>query len=305
VARDPRQVLPCPAPKHHGPACPYPLGAPDPRRSRWTLAGIQQVCAWLAGYSRSGVWRLLQRLDIHWNRGRQHVRSPDPDYVAKLVQVARCAATVQREPRRQRLLFQDELTYYRQPSVAQGFAAAASAGPRAERSHRANTATRVVATLDFLTGQVSAQQASRIGVRQLLQFYEALVAQTPGVERIYLVQDNWPVHFHPDVLAALEPQTSPFPWIYPRSWPTEPSARARRLGLPIQLVPLPTYASWTNPIEKLWRWLKQDVLHHHPWADDLAELRRQVLAFFDGFARGSPALLRYVGLAKIPSEIPP
>lgn len=233
------------------------------------------------------------------------MHSPDPDYAAKLAQVATGQALVQRDPSRSLLLFQDELTYYRQPTVAQGFAAATSAGPRVERSHRANTTTRVVATLDFLTGQVTALQASQIGVRQLLRFYEALVAQAPGVERIYLVQDNWPVHFHPDVLAALEPQTSPFPWIYPRSWPTEPSPRARRLGLPIQLVPLPTYASWTNPIEKLWRWLKQDVLHHHPWADDLPELRRQVLAFLATFAHGSPALLRYVGLAPPPTAIPP
>ncbi|MBK9008807.1 MAG: transposase [Anaerolineae bacterium] len=30
-----------------------------------------------------------------------------------------------------------------------------------------------------------------------------------------------------------------------------------------QLTPLlfPTYASWLNPIEKLWKWLKQEVLH--------------------------------------------
>jgi hypothetical protein len=285
--------------------CPVPLGGLDAPRSRWTLAGIQQVCAWLSEYSPSGVWRVLDRLDIHWNRGRQHVHSPDPDYAAKLAQVAAAQTAVAQDPTRLALVYQDELTYYRQPTVAQAYAAAGSPGPRAERSQRANTATRVAATLDSRTGQVVAVQASRVGITQLVRLYETLVAQAPGVERIYLVQDNWPVHFHPDVLAALEPQTSPFPWIYPRSWPTEPRPRARRLDLPIQLLPLPTYASWTNPIEKLWRWLKQDVLHHHPWANDLPELRRQVLAFLAAFAGGSPALLRYVGLAPTPSGIPP
>ncbi|MGB9722998.1 MAG: transposase [Chloroflexia bacterium] len=58
---------------------------------------------------------------------------------------------------------------------------------------------------------------------------------------------------------------------------------------------LPTYASWLNPIEKRWRWLKQEVLHLHRWAHDLDQLRRQVWAFLDQFAEGSEALLHYVG----------
>ncbi|MBE2197018.1 MAG: transposase, partial [Anaerolinea sp.] len=32
---------------------------------------------------------------------------------------------------------------------------------------------------------------------------------------------------------------------------------------------LPTYASWLNPIEKLWRWLRADVLYNHDLAHDL------------------------------------
>ncbi len=121
-----------------------------------------------------------------------------------------------------------------------------------------------------------------------------------GVKRIEIGLDNWPVHFHPDVLVALEPQESPWPrYVNPR-WPTEPSQAARkRWGdwkLPIQLRPLPTYASWTNPIEKLWRKLKADVLHLHRSADDLAALRTLVTDFLEQFANGSRDLLRYVGL---------
>jgi hypothetical protein len=67
--------------------------------------------------------------------------------------------------------------------------------------------------------------------------------------------------------------------------------------LPIQIVPLPTYASWTNPIEKLWRKLRQDVTHLHPWANDLSLLRAQIAHFLDQFASGSDDLLRYVGLS--------
>ena len=59
---------------------------------------------------------------------------------------------------------------------------------------------------------------------------------------------------------------------------------------------LPTYAPWLNPIEKLWRWLRQDQLYVHRLAQDWSVLRQRVNAFFDQFAAGSHALLRYVGL---------
>jgi len=265
-------------------------------RTRWTLAALQRVCVWLTRYTPSGVWRLLHRLKLHWKRGRDHIHSPDPDYEAKRAYLAARAAAVRAARPRLVLLYGDELTYYRQPSLAAAYAAAGPTQPLAQRSQRSNTSTRVVGALNALTGRVSVLQAPRIGVRALVQFYEQLCQQYAAAERLYLVLDNWPIHFHPDVLAALEPQTWPWPWVTAPGATTTPSPQARRLRLPIQLVCLPTYASWLNPIEKLWRWLKQDVLHLHPWAADLDALRRQVLTFLAGFAHGSDALLRYVGL---------
>jgi transposase len=86
-----------------------------------------------------------------------------------------------------------------------------------------------------------------------------------------VVQDNWPVHKLPEVLQSLQNN---------------------------DLTPLflPTYASWLNQIEKLWRWLKQVVLHLHKLEDNLESLRTQVRNFLDSFIWGSDPLLRYVGL---------
>lgn len=70
------------------------------------------------------------------------------------------------------------------------------------------------------------------------------------------------------------------------------------LRLPIQFVLRPPYASWCNPLEKLWRKLKQDVLHLHRRASDLKALRMLVTEFLQQFAAGSSELLRYVGLSK-------
>ena len=67
-------------------------------------------------------------------------------------------------------------------------------------------------------------------------------------------------------------------------------------NLPIQLLFVPTYAPWLNPIEQLWRWLHQDVLHFHRLSDDWDELKQRVLDFMAQFAHGSTDLLRYVGL---------
>ncbi|GHO83961.1 hypothetical protein [Dictyobacter formicarum] len=105
-----------------------------------------------------------------------------------------------------------------------------------------------------------------------------------------MVQDNSFIHFHPDVLVALEPQESPFPFKRAKHWPTEPSLRAlkkwRERKLPIQLVTLPTSASWCNPIEKLWRKAKQEKLHLHCLANALKTLRQEMIATLSSLPTG-------------------
>ena len=274
----------------------------DPRehgqaRTRWTLAGLGAVVPQFAGASRSGILRILAKYGLRWKRGRDHIHSPDPLYQEKLSYLAVVKARVAAAGDAAVLLYGDELTYYRQPSIGYGYAEAGRAEPRAERSTRSDSTTRVIGALDAATGRVVARQQAKIGVPALIRFFRDLVAASPG-QRIFLVLDNWPVHYHPDVLAALEPQTSPVPFFRPRSWPDQPSPKAKRLNLPIQLVPLPTYSPWLNPIEKLWRWLKQDVLHLHRSAVNVPALRSLVLDFLARFQDGSPDLLRYVGLQK-------
>jgi hypothetical protein len=265
-------------------------------RSRWTLATLQQVCHWLRERSLSAIHRLLAKLEIAIKRGRWHIHSPDDDYPAKLALIQTYRELAQRDPQHYALLYEDEFTYYRQPSLSTDYALRGRGQPLGELSYRSNTMTRVIGALDALSGRVVHEQGSRTDVALLVRFYERVCQLYPGV-RVFIVQDNWPVHFHPDVLAALEPQeTNPFGWRRPPNWPTEPNKKARRLNLPLQLIVLPTYASWCNPIEKLWRWLKAEVLHHHRLADNLPALRQQVGDFLASFSAGSQELLRYVGL---------
>ena len=278
----------------------------DPRAcglslTRWTLAAIRQTCDWLRGCTLSAVCQILNRLKIVWKRARAAIRSPDPDYEEKLADIAELLADARRSDGSCVVLYLDEVTVERQPTLANAYAERGGDQPRAQLSRRSNMQTRVVGGLNAMTGQVTYRQAGKITMRTLVQLYQDICAAYPTAERIFVIQDNWPIHTHPDVLVALEPQTTRWPFARPASWPTEPSAAARRrwghLQLPIQIVPLPTYASWCNPIEKLWRKLRQEMTHLHRWADDFPQLREAMNEFLDQFAGGSSDLLRYVGLS--------
>jgi hypothetical protein len=274
----------------------------EPRRlghaqSRWSLAAIAQTCDWLRVTTAGGLSQILDRLGIHYKRARSYIHSPDASYDAKCSLLQLCLLRAWYQPESYIFLYQDEFTYYRQPRLARAYELKGHAQALAYRSYQSNTAFRVVAALNAITGQVTYRQSSKIGVRQLSNFYAAIGADYPTAKEIYLAQDNWPVHFHPDVLARLQPQAFfPEPPKLPPNWPQQPGPKAVRDQLPIRLLLLPTYASWLNPIEKLWRWLHQDLFHLHRFGDDWQALKLAVANFLDGFTHGSLELLHYVGL---------
>lgn len=275
----------------------------DPRelgqaRSRWRAADIRRVCDWLRLHTPAGLSQLLKRLHIAYKRGRQHVHSPDADYLEKLLEIQLHLREALVQPESCVLLFEDECSYYRQPTLAQDYAPTGHTQSLAELGHRSNQRERIIGVINALTGATYAEQQRFTGVQEIVAFYCQVCQLYPKAQVIYLVQDNWPVHFHPDVLAALGPQASRWPWHRPESWAKVTPKATRPLNLPIQLLLLPTYASWTNPIEKLWRKLRQEVLHLHRFADDWEGLKQCVGTFLQQFSQGSEELLRYVGLSE-------
>jgi hypothetical protein len=280
--------------------------------SRWTLARllalVQQLYGWRV-QTVSGLRKLLRRLRVRLKRGRSSIHSPDPAYVAKRERIAGLLAACRTpaEAPAIRLLYLDEVTYARQPTLARDYCfigpppaapgtPTAYRQPLARRSRQAEREFRVVGALEALDGTVHWRLRQRITVAALCGFYQGLVAAYPATERLYVVVDNWPVHYHPDLLSHLIEQPYAAEFIRPATWPTQPTRPVPVEKLPVVLVPLPTYASWLNPIEKLWGYSRQTVTHLHRLADDLAGLKQQLGAFFDQFAQGSPALLHRVGL---------
>ena len=170
-------------------------------------------------------------------------------------------------------LFIDEMGYDRWPSASPDWIAHMDGFPRAEHDgHDDNQQWRVIGALNACSGQVSYLQGYIIGRKEVSAFYRQLAEQYARFEKVYVIQDNWNIHTHDDVQATL-------------------------IQLPhLEIIGLPTYASWLNPIEKLWRWTRQTVLHRHRLLDRRDELKQRVASFFDQFADGSQELLHYVGL---------
>ena len=265
-------------------------------KSRWSLDMIIENLDWLQVKTRSGVSQLLERLGISYKRGREYVHSPDRNYRAKLdlLEIARLRSMYAQG--RYIFLYEDEVTFYLQPTVARAYEEQGRMQALARRSHTTDSSARIVAAMNALTGQTIYRQQNKITVPCLVNFWYDVRKSYPEAETIYIAVDNWPVHFHPDVLAPLQAQNFPWPPKLPPNWPIKPSAGAKHDDLPIQLICLPTYASWLNPIEKLWRWLRHDVLHLHRLSNDWSGLRQCVVDFMDRFKFDSPSLLRYTGL---------
>lgn len=239
-----------------------------PAPSRWTLRTIRTSVAWLTEYTLSGVWRVLQTYGLGLHASCARLFSPDPDYHSKVRRLHRCLRDAARHPDTVVALFLDEFGYQRWPEVAPTWGLEAAVAQRAGN----NQQWRTIGALNAVTGQVDYLDGYIVGRQQVVKFYTQLDRAYPAADLIYVIQDNWNIHTHPDVVTALED--------YPR----------------IKPVWLPTYAPWLNPIEKLWRWLRQDVLKMHRWGEDWPRVKQRVHDFLDQFAQGSPDLLRYVGL---------
>ena len=243
--------------------------AEGPAPSRWTLASIRATFDWLRDYTLSGVWRYLQRCDLRLRSARVQQFSPDPQYAAKVLDLEMALWEARRYPDTVIAVFLDQMGFARWPAPAPDWA---DVTPVADRHGSKQGLWRTMGALNALTGQVTYVDGYIVGREKVITCYRRLVEAYPQAERIYAIQDNWSIHKHPDVLAALA------------QWPQ------------IEPVWLPTYAPWLNPIEKLWRWLKQDVLKMHRLAENWQAVRDRVRQFLDQFAHGSQRLLEYVGL---------
>ena len=272
-------------------------GLVNPQQTRWTLRTLGQVVPWLRDVCVSGVHQILSRLGISYKRARDYVRSPDVDYAEKLSRIQHALEDARENRETCVVVYQDEFGFKLQPTVAKDSAETGTKYPLARQSHRPQETCYGIGALNPHTGDVVYQQVKSCTVVALHTFYTQICQRYPKAERIYLIQDNRAIHFHANLMAALLPQTTVFAKPTPPKWTGKLSKKIGTLAkLRIEIVQLPTYASWTNPIEKLWRWVRQSVIHLHRLSEDWQALQDEVLAFMEQFKGGSQPLLYYVGL---------
>jgi hypothetical protein len=216
----------------------------DLPRSRWSLALLQQTIAWWADKSLSGLSKLLKRMHVSYKRGRLAVHSPDLLYEVKLARIRQAYQQMQQDPTHVVLLYLDEHLVGRYPTLARCYSSTGAPGMLARQYAGSNSMLRIIGCLDAANGAVLAKRYGSITVENFLTFLQRVEEQYPNAEVIYIALDNWSVHVNERVLPALQARQSK-----------------------IQLLFQPTYAPWTNPMEKVWLRFNEDVSHMHPhWA---------------------------------------
>jgi DDE superfamily endonuclease len=186
--------------------------------------------------------------------------------------VDKALAHARAHPDRIVLLFEDEASLYRQPSQASLYCLRGRLQPKMPCACSANTVMRVAGFLNACSGAVHFWDGSKITAGKIAKCLKEISAAYSHCDKIYIVMDNWPVHFHPKVMKVLAAE--------PR----------------LEVLRLPTYAPWLNPIEKLWRLTRQRVVHAHTMSNDFNRFKQTVREFLAKPMEEPTQLLRYVGL---------
>ena len=152
------------------------------------------------------------------------------------------------------------MTYELHPTIEKEWSLAGDQ-PTAERGTCGQREGRLLSAMDAGSGQLFYRQKQSVGRTDLIDLYREMTeaCQAEACEendeavRLWVVQDNAPFHFHADVLQELEPQVWPrahpaFEYPLPGQWPDPTEAALSGGDLPVQVVPLPTYASWLMAI---------------------------------------------------------
>ena len=254
----------------------------DLPRSRWSLALLRKTISWLAGKSLSCISQLLKRMHVSYQRGRLAVHSPDLFYDVKLARIRAAYQQMQQDPTRVVLLYLDEHLVGRYPTVARCYSSTGAPGMQARQYAGYNSMLRIIGCLDAGSGAVLAKRYGSVTVNNFLKFLQLVEAQYPDAEVIYIALDNWSVHINERVLPALQARQSK-----------------------IQLLFQPTYAPWTNPMEKVWLRFNEDVSHMHPHWAKWQPWRLRIDDWIAQVRPPSQAMLQATGMASLSYLAPP
>jgi putative transposase len=207
-------------------------------RTRWSCGLLAEVLAWETGrrVSAETIRRVLHRHEFVWRRPRPVVGPKDPEFVQKH---ARIQALLRSLPNDETAVFQAEVDVHLNPKIGSMWM---RRGQQAEVVTPGNNDKRHLAgSLVWRTGTLilSAPGTSR-NAALFVRHLDDLRRRLRRYRKIHVICDN--AKFH-DCGAV---------WRYLRKW-----------GHRIVLHFLPKYAPETNPIEKIWWRLHDELTRNH------------------------------------------
>ena len=168
-------------------------------------------------------------------------------------------------------IYTDECSAYRRPILSQMWFPFAQK-PKVFGGFRMNIPGRIIGGVNSVSGDLTFRIVKKTTVNELIKYYTMLPAHYPKAEKIFVILDNWPVHFHDKVLKAIE------------KYPT------------IEFIPLPTYAPWLNKIERLWLFMKKKISHMHPYGDSLKKHMNAIENVLTSLNDRKDFIIKYLGL---------
>ena len=221
--------------------CPRDLGLAF---STWSLAKLAEylAAAGIARISRESVRQILRDGGVSWQATKTWKASADPGFVAKMAKVL---DLYDHPPADGRVICADEFGPLNlQPRPGRAWRLAGHPARLRASYRRTGGVRHMIAALDLATGKMFYRIGERKRWQEFLSFLKLIRERWPG-GRLYVIMDNFSPHKHPKVTG----------------W-------AAASG--VELVFLPTYASWLNWIEPEFAALRYFALsgtdhHTHAW----------------------------------------
>jgi transposase len=227
-------------------------------RSRWTCALIA-LLLWeqqSVSVSAETVRRCLHQEELVWRRPRPTVARSDPSYYRKMRHLRELLAHL---PANETAVFQDEVDVNTNPEIG---AMWMRRGQQAEiATPGTNTKRYVAGSLHWRTGTMLFVAGSRRNAKLFLDHLDHLRRSLRHYRRIHVICDN--ARFH-NPLKSKEVQA------YLAKW-----------GHRIELHYLPRYSPKTNPIERVWWHLRDEITRNHR-CGTIEELLDLVFAWLQG-----------------------
>lgn len=223
-------------------------------RTRWTCSLLSELLWWEKGIrvGRETMRRALHSAGYVWRRPRPVVGPEDPEYDSKLRRIQRLLRSL---PSDETAVFQDEVDVNLNPKIGSAWM---KRGQQATVETPGNNVKRYVfGALNWRTGKLIVSPASqRRNTTEFIRHLDDLRCRLRGWRHIHVICDNASFHNSKAVRTYLA------------QW-------SHRLTIHF----LPCYAPETNPIERVWWHMHENVTRNHK-CQSIEELVDNVYQWF-------------------------